>query len=1166
MRMRNCAGVVLVGCWLALSALGQSNSATLAYQFGTLAGATPGYADGTGSAARFDYPNDVAVDGAGNVYVVDSDNYTIRKITPAGVTTTLAGQPGYTGNVDGPGSSARFGSSYRIAVDGGGNIYVSDSANNSVRKVSPDGTVSTLATRIFGPDGIAADPAGNVYVVAQDASSILKITPQGAVSTLATLPTLGRVLAIDPAGNCYVGELTAIRKVAPDGTSAVFAGNETVSGSTNGTGTDARFQELDGISYDSTQHRLVVVDAGYVRQISAAGVVSALAGTPGAVGSQDGAGSAAQFFNPEGVTVDGSGNIYVPDTFNSTIRKVSSGGVVTTFAGVTSRGNNVGTGPLARFFEVQGAACDANGNVYVTDPFSAAIRKVTPSGQVTALAANVFWGMPWGIASDGAGNLYVTDEIAASVLKIRPDGTVVTIAGGNGTGFQDGSGTAAKFSYPEAIAVDAAGNLFVGDTGNSSLRKITPTGLVSTVPGVTGQIAGLAFDASGVLYTADLTTVHKLNADGSYTLFAGQTSQGSNDGQGSLASFTFPSGLAFEASGALLVVDSLNHTLRRITPDGTVSTVAGAAKVPSWRDGRGADARFNWPTAIAIGPTGAIYVTDSYNHAVRVAAGSPATLVTGPVSQSVKYGQSVTFSASINASLSASAYQWTYNGQPIAGATSSGYTFNTTLASAGAYAVTVTSAGGTATSAAAALTVIPVPPTIDYQPISLTAALGQSATLFVSVSGTPTTGYQWNYGGVPIFGATSSSYTIPSVSATSVGKYSVTVTGPGGSVVSNAATLVAVSGTGAPITAVQPVSETVAAGAAAVLTFSAQLGNSGPTGAIYQWWFNGRPIGGASGSQLLLPAVTAANVGSYLATATYGGITTVSVAANLTVSTTPDLGRLINCSVLMPLGRASQMLTLGITTQGSSGSEPVLIRGIGPSLAAFGVLNPLPDPRLTVYTGTTIFTANQGWGTPFTNANAVTAADTVVFAFPLTSPTSLDAAVVASLATNQTYTVQIASAGGNVGTVLGEIYDATPGSYTAGTPCLTNLSCLGTLASGSTLTAGFTIGGSTACTVLIRASGPALASFGVGADLADPQLTLHTVVSGQDTVLRTNAAWSGTSALVEADTATGAFQIANPGSNDAAILTTLNPGTYTAQVTSASGSSGNVLIELFAVP
>jgi streptogramin lyase len=608
---------------------------TLAVFAGVAGGA--GSADGAGAVARFYNPGGVTVDGSGNVYVADTYNNTIRKVTPAGVVTTLAGTAGVGGSADGTGAAARFSTPYGVAVDGSGNVYVADTNNSTIRKITPAGVVSTLAgnagawgsadgtgagARFNYPQGVAVDGSGNVYVADSNNYTIRKITPTGVVTTLA-------------------------------GTAGAY-------GSADGAGAAARFINPFGVAVDGSG-TVYVADTGNltIRKITPAGVVTTLAGSAGASGTADGTGVAARFYQPFGVAVDGSGNVYVADTSNFTIRKITPAGVVTTFAGAAgSNGSADGTGAAARFWNPRGVAVDGSGNIFVADTNNSIIRKITPAGVVTTPAgtastrgsadgtgAAARFNTPWGVAVDGSGTVYVADSVNSTIRKITPAGVVTTLAGtANQGGSVDGTGAAARFSIPNGVAVDGSGNVFVADTGNFTIRKITPVGAVATLAGTvgvggsadgTGAAArfffpyGIAVDGSGGVYVADTYnhTIRKITPAGVVTTLAGTAgASGSADGTGAAARFNNPYGIAVDGSGNVYVADTYNHTIRKINPAGVVTTIAGAAGSNGSADGTGAAAHFLYPRGVAVDGSGTVYVADTSNSTIRKI--TPASVVT----------------------------------------------------------------------------------------------------------------------------------------------------------------------------------------------------------------------------------------------------------------------------------------------------------------------------------------------------------------------------------------------------------------------------------------------------------------------------------------------------------------------------------------------------------
>jgi sugar lactone lactonase YvrE len=274
-------------------------------------------------------------------------------------------------------------------------------------------------------------------------------------------------------------------------------------GSADGTGPTARFDGAEGIAADGNGNLYVAErNSSTIRKITPQAVVTTIAGAAGATGNADGAGAFARFDQPRRLAADQDGNVYVADTGNSTIRRVSSEGAVTTVAGRAGVcGSADGNGGGARFCAPQGIALDRHGNLYVTDTFNHTVRRVDAAGAVTTVAgaAGVCGSadgrggaarfcQPGDIAVDADDNLYVADTANSTVRRITPAGDVRTVAGRAGDcGAADGSAVAARLCRPQGIAVDGAGDLFVADTGNATVRMITPDGAVSTVTGVPGR-------------------------------------------------------------------------------------------------------------------------------------------------------------------------------------------------------------------------------------------------------------------------------------------------------------------------------------------------------------------------------------------------------------------------------------------------------------------------------------------------------------------------------------------------------------------------------------------------------------------------------------------------------------------------------------------------------
>jgi sugar lactone lactonase YvrE len=784
----------------------------------TLAGSATDYsgsADGTGSAARFDNPSGVAVDGSGNVYVADSSNHTIRKIAPAGVVTTLAGTAGSYGSADGTGSAARFYQPRGVAVDGSGNVYVADTGNHTIRKITPAGVVTTLdAARFYRPNGVAVDGSGNVYVADTDNHTIRKITPAGVETTLA-------------------------------GSSPGIA---------DGTGSAARFYYPWGVAVDGSGNLYVADTYNHtIRKITPAGVVTTLAGTARSSGSADGTGSAAQFNQPAGVAVDGSGNVYVADTDNNTIRKITPAGVVTTLAGTATfyGGSADGTGSAARFYWPFGVAVDGSGNVYVADGANDTIRKITSAGVVTTLAGTAgspgstdgtgsaarFYN-PYGVAVDGSGNVYVADVLNHTIRKITPAGVATTLAGTAGSsGSADGTGSAARFYYPYGVAVDGSGNVYVADTYNHTIRKITPAGVVTTLAGTPGRGSSV-------------------------------------DGTGSAALFYQPAGVAVDGSGNVYVADTWNNRIRKITPAGVVTTLAGSS--PGIADGTGSAARFNQPAGVAVDGSGNVYVADSNNSTIRKsvpAIDDAATIdaASGAIGITRLLG---------TAPKTATTWEWTLIRRPsgstaeLSSTSVENPTFTPDVGDLFVFRLTASSSAGARISTVSLSAAMSL--TISLTPAAASIAVAGTATETVTLSATQPNPVTVNLTSSNVAAATvPASVTIPAGATTAT--FTITGVAPGSSTITG--TLSAALG-GGTATATATVS---------ALTLTLTAGTGGATA----------PVGGTRTFTVTLSAAQ-------------GTATTITLSSSNTAVTT------VPASVTIPAGSTSATFTVTSTGVGSA--------------------------------------------------------------------------------------------------------------------------------------------------------------------------------------------------------------------------------------------------------
>jgi len=644
------------------------------YSVLTIAGSdVSGSRDGIRAEAQFRDPAGVVGDyerlGAnsisGNTYVSDRGNRTIRKISPTGVVTTFAGAVGQSGSADGRGSDARFVGPGAMALDHMSNLYVLDVSPETgvgvVRKITPAGDVTTIgggaSAGLVNPGGLAAVGSGFVYVANTGAHTIVRINTDNSV--------------------------------------VVFAGSTGNAGAIDGIGSDARFNSPTGIIAQfccgghTLELRLWVTDTGNktIRRISVNGQVTTTHGAPGQGGSTDGSGFAARFDRPTAIALSarlvGVEQFWVVDEPRTCVFLVCTdgparvrsilGGVVTTVNGLTTEATATGRGlvglyevpppsgrpeighgllyvhsalntvfstmmpswvlagrgtgctsayPLdgsrlaARFCSIRSVAVTPVGVMYASDAGNSNIRRIALDGSVTTLAGgtrvsgsadgvgtaarfgnnSVYSRTGMGIDVDAAGNVWVADTANSTIRRISPDGTTVTVAGlAESRGTLDGNGSHARFNQPFDLAVDSVGNVFVADTGNASVRKVTPAGVVTTVAGLSGV-------------------------------------GGSTDGTGAAARFVAPHAIAVGPGDALYIADTGNHVVRKITTDGEVTTIAGFAGSAGTVDGSGSVVRFNAPRSIAVDTAGQVFVGSHSDTVRRISPSGEVSTVTLPIS------------------------------------------------------------------------------------------------------------------------------------------------------------------------------------------------------------------------------------------------------------------------------------------------------------------------------------------------------------------------------------------------------------------------------------------------------------------------------------------------------------------------------------------------------
>jgi len=601
------------------------------YQLTTVAGSDQVGDGGQAVAAQLEQPEGIVVDPAGNLYIADAANHRVRKVTPAGAISTVAGtgHQGFSGD-HGPATAAQLNQPYGLALDMAGNLYIADYGNQRVRAIGTNGNITTVAGD--GPSGTYADGG--------PATAALLLGPHD--------------LATDAAGNLYISELLGhrVRQVAPGGKISTVAGIGIAGyGGDGGPATAAQLDQPAGLALDGAGNLYIVDSRNFrIRKVLAG------AGTISTVCSQ-------QTFNAQnftytvnlfGLAADGAGDIYFLDVANAAAWQLNPAGVLTQLAGVPGGGGYTGDGQPAlqtALINPIEVTRDAAGDLYISE--FERVRSVTAAtGIINTVAGDGTFGFggdggsalmavlntPTGLALNN-GSLYISDTNNQRVRQVA-SGSIATVAGNGTPGYLGDSGPAlsARLSSPTGLAFDPAGNLYIADSKNNNVRSVNPSEVITTFAGIgtcgfgaEGDPAALTplcgpqsavVDLAGNTYIADTQNNRVIMVDsaGNIQIVAGNGTAGdAGAGNSAWGELYEPQGVALDSAGNLYIADTQNHRIRMLAPGGAISTIAGTGNAGFSGDGgAAAAAELNAPSQVAVDTSGNVYIADTLNHRVRL--------------------------------------------------------------------------------------------------------------------------------------------------------------------------------------------------------------------------------------------------------------------------------------------------------------------------------------------------------------------------------------------------------------------------------------------------------------------------------------------------------------------------------------------------------------------
>lgn len=643
-------------------------------------------------------PTGIAVDASGNLYIADANNHRIRKVSSAGVITTIAGTgtAGFSGD-NGPAIAAKLNHPEGISVDASGRIYIADTYNNRIRMIDAGGNITTIAgtgvagyngngtpatqANINGPTCVLIDAAGNLFFADSYNNAVRKIDPSGIIGQVAGTGTGGfsgdggaatsaqllqpYALALDASGNIYITDTgnNRIRKVNTSGVISTVAGTGLSSPpNNNGPALQAGLANPAGIARDALGNLYISELMSHsIRKINSAGTITAVAGTGTAAFAGDGGpADSARLSSPHALVADAQGNLWIADTGNNRIRKIGASDTIATVAGAGTSSFAGDGGPAlgAQFNKPSGMALDKSGSLYIADAANHRIRKITQAGTVSTVAGSGLQGFsgdggsalaaslnqPSSIAFDSTGNLYVADAGNNRIRKIDTSGAITTVAGNGMAGYAGDGGPAvsARLNFPAGIAADKSGNIFIADTYNNRVRYVeSSSGHISNVAGngYFGYLGdgigagyaqmkhplGVALDTSGNIYITDTgnNCVRQVRSNGFIYTIAGTGGSFGFMGDGGAATDALldqPATTMVDQAGNLYIADAGNNRVRVVNTSGTINTIAGSSLAGMFGGdgGPAIQAKLNQPYATALDAGGNLYISDRDNQRIRI--------------------------------------------------------------------------------------------------------------------------------------------------------------------------------------------------------------------------------------------------------------------------------------------------------------------------------------------------------------------------------------------------------------------------------------------------------------------------------------------------------------------------------------------------------------------